>query len=130
MANPPEAVSPQVAVPRPPALPRRRPLRREMKAGYLFLTPWLLGFFLLTALPMLASLYLAFTDYDLFSSPQWIGLDNFERMFSDPRYRQSAQVTITYVLLGTPIKLAAALAVAMVLNSKLGTSGFLSLIHI
>jgi len=124
VTTPPEAVSPQVAIPRPPADTSRRPLRREIKAGYLFLTPWLLGFFLLTALPMLASLYLAFTDYDLFSSPNWIGLENFERMFSDPRYLQSARVTIIYVVLGTPIKLAAALAVAMVLNTKLGSSGF------
>lgn len=124
MALPTEALPPQVTVPRPPAIKGRRPLGRETKAGYAFLSPWLIGFFALTALPMLASLYLAFTDYDLFSPPEWIGLENFERMFSDPRYLTSAKVTAIYVFLGTPIKLAAALGVAMLLNTKLGGGGF------
>lgn len=89
---------------------------REIWAGYAFLAPWLLGFLLLTLGPMIASLYLAFTDYDLFSAPQWIGLDNFTRLFSDPRFHTSARVTATYAFVGVPIKLAAALAVAMLLN--------------
>ncbi|MCL3859481.1 carbohydrate ABC transporter permease [Actinotalea sp. K2] len=101
----------------PPAVTRRRRRAAETRAGYAFLTPWLLGFFALTAGPMLASLYLAFTNYNLFSSPEWIGLDNFRLMFDDPRFIQSAKVTGIYVLVGTPVKLAAALAVAMLLNN-------------
>ncbi|BDZ41381.1 ABC transporter permease [Paraoerskovia sediminicola] len=65
---------------------------------------------------MLASLYLAFTDYNLFRDPQWIGLENFQRLFDDPRFIQSSKVTAIYVLVGTPVKLVAALAVAMLLN--------------
>ncbi|WP_373314263.1 carbohydrate ABC transporter permease [Sediminihabitans luteus] len=82
------------------------------------MTPWLLGFFLLTAGPMIASLYLAFTDYNLFTDPQWVGFDNFTQLFQDPRFLQSAKVTAIYVLVGTPVKLVAALAVAMLLNMK------------
>jgi multiple sugar transport system permease protein len=67
---------------------------------------------------MLASLYLAFTDYNLFAPPGWVGLDNFTTLFSDPRFIQSAKVTGLYVVLGTPIKLIAALAVAMLLNNN------------
>lgn len=89
---------------------------RETWAGYAFLAPWLIGFLLLTLGPMIASLYLAFTDYDLFSAPQWIGFDNFTRMASDPRFLTSARVTAVYAFVGVPIKLAAALAVAMLLN--------------
>ncbi|WP_313896251.1 sugar ABC transporter permease [Streptomyces sp. YIM 98790] len=98
----------------------KRPSRRaaETRAGYAFLSPWLLGFFGLTAGPMLASLYLAFTDYSLFRPPEWIGLDNFTRLFDDPRYLNSVEITLKYALIGTPLKLAAALGVAMLLHSK------------
>ena len=101
---------------RPSATWRRR--AAETRAGYAFLTPWLLGFVLLTAGPMLASLYLSFTSYNLFASPKWVGLANFQLLLQDPRFLQSAKVTATYVLFGTPIKLIAALAVAMLLNNS------------
>jgi multiple sugar transport system permease protein len=103
----------------------RRAARRETFAGYGFLLPWLIGFLGLTLGPMLFSLYLAFTKYNLFAAPQWIGLANFERMFTDdPNFIQSAQVTLQYVLIGTPIKLAAALGVAMLLNYRSHGGGF------
>ena len=102
----------------PPSATKRRRRAAETRAGYAFLAPWLIGFFALTAGPMLASLYLAFTDYNLFAAPEWVGIDNFTTLFSDPRFLQSAKVTGLYVLLGTPIKLIAALAVAMLLNNN------------
>ncbi|MCZ7422161.1 sugar ABC transporter permease [Verrucosispora sp. WMMA2121] len=86
-------------------------------AGYLFLSPWIIGILLLTLGPMLASLYLSFTDYDLFNRPQWIGLDNYQRMLTDARWLTSVRVTALYVVLAVPIKLACALAVAMLLNN-------------
>ena len=103
---------------------RKRRKRTESLAGYAFLSPWLLGFVLLTAGPMIASLYLAFTNYNLFAPPEWIGLENFTRLFSDPNYQQAWKVTLTYVVLGTPIKLLAALAVAMLLNNAFSGKGF------
>jgi multiple sugar transport system permease protein len=109
-----------------PAQPRRgtRLQRRENAAGYLFLSPWLIGFFLLTAGPMLFSLYLAFTNYNIFSPPKWIGLGNFERMLQDDVWWDSVRITLLYVLVGTPIKLAAALGVAMLLNFRSRGAGF------
>ncbi|GIF97070.1 sugar ABC transporter permease [Catellatospora citrea] len=99
--------------------------RRETIAGYGFLGPWLVGFFGLTVGPMAVSLYLAFTRYDIFNPPEWVGFGNFVRMFTDdPVFLRSAQVTLEYVLLGTPVKLAAALAVALLLNSITRGSGF------
>lgn len=92
--------------------------RADIRAGYAFLSPWLLGFGLLTAGPMLMSLYLAFTDYNLFQAPEFVGIDNFTTLFADPRFLKSAQVTAIYVLVGVPVKLAAALAVALLLNAK------------
>lgn len=99
--------------------------RRETIAGYGFLLPWLVGFFGLTILPMVYSLYLSFTSYNIFSAPKWIGLDNYVRMFtSDPAFIQSAQITLIYVLVGTPITLLAALLVAMLLNFRDKGAGF------
>ncbi|ANJ28734.1 ABC transporter permease [Agromyces aureus] len=104
---------------------RRRAARRESVAGYGFLVPWLIGFLGLTLGPMLYSLYLAFTKYNLFKDPEWVGFDNFVRMFTDdPQYLQSVQITLIYVLVGTPIKLAAALGIAMLLNYRNKGSGF------
>lgn len=85
-------------------------------AGYLFLAPWLLGLVVITIGPMLASLYLAFTDYSLLAPPEWIGLDNFERMLRDERLLNSIKVTFTYVFVSTPLQLALALGIAVLLN--------------
>ena len=91
--------------------------RRNNLVGYLFLSPWLIGFFVFTLLPIIASLVLAFTDYDLFTPPQWTGLANFQRMFfEDRRYWRSVRATFYYVLTAVPLRLIVALAVAMLLN--------------
>ncbi len=90
--------------------------------GYLFLLPWLIGFLVLTLEPILASLYLSFTDYDMINAPFWVGLDNYSYMFTeDDRFRSALQVTVTYVVLGVPAKLIFALGLAMLLNQ--GISG-------
>ncbi|MFF0176462.1 carbohydrate ABC transporter permease [Micromonospora profundi] len=92
----------------------------EGLAGYVFLSPWLIGLMGITAVPMLLSLYLSFTNYDIltpFSEAQWVGLANYERMFTaDPSYWHSVRVTLTFALVAVPLKLAAALGVALLLN--------------
>jgi multiple sugar transport system permease protein len=91
--------------------------RRDNLVGYLFLSPWLIGFFVFTFLPILASFVLAFTDYDIFSAPKWVGLENFYRMFlQDRRYWRSVRATFYYVFTAIPLRLLAALAVAMLLT--------------
>ncbi|MFC8679672.1 carbohydrate ABC transporter permease [Streptomyces griseorubiginosus] len=92
--------------------------RRENLVGYLFMSPWIAGFLLLTAGPMIASLYYAFTRYNLFTPPEWVGLDNFTTMFQDPRWQKSVEVTLKYVVVATPLKLLLALGVAMLLAQK------------
>ncbi|HET9142986.1 sugar ABC transporter permease [Actinophytocola sp.] len=92
--------------------------------AYLFLSPWVLGALLLTVGPMLASLYLSFTDYNLFTTPNWVGFANYRRLFADdPRFHAAVWVTLKYVLIATPLKLAAALAVALLLNRVSAASG-------
>ncbi|WP_408610619.1 carbohydrate ABC transporter permease [Lentzea terrae] len=100
--------------------PPRRP-KNSQGVAYLFLGPWLLGAIGLTVAPMVVSLYLSFTDYDLFNSPQWVGLDNYAKLFGDdPRYLDSVVVTLKYVVWSVPLKLVLALAVALLLNSLRG----------
>jgi multiple sugar transport system permease protein len=89
----------------------------ENIAGYAFISPFIIGFLAFTIIPMAISLYLSFTNYDLFSTPKWIGLDNYIEMFTgDEKFWHSLQVTFTYVLAGVPLRLAFALCVAMLLN--------------
>ncbi len=89
---------------------------RDNKAGYLFLLPWLIGLVVITVGPMIASLYLSFTNYSLIQAPEWIGLDNYVRMLSDARLHNSLAVTFIYVFVGVPLQLIVALAIAMLLN--------------
>ncbi len=92
--------------------------RNDNLMGYLFISPWLIGFFALTFIPIAASLVLGFTDYDILSgAPKWVGLRNFETMFlRDPRYWSAVKATLTFAFISVPLKLAFALVVAMLLN--------------
>jgi multiple sugar transport system permease protein len=93
--------------------------------AYVFLAPWIIGAVALTVGPMIVSLYLSFTDYDLFTEPHWVGVDNFVRMFTeDGRYLQSVKVTLVYVLVAVPLKLVVSLLVAMMLNTRAASNGF------
>jgi multiple sugar transport system permease protein len=97
-------------------LARRKSAGRDNKAGYLFLLPWLIGLFVITIGPLIASLYLSFTEYSLIEPPSWIGLANYTRMFHDTRLHHSLEVTFIYVLVGVPLQLLLALAIALLLN--------------
>jgi multiple sugar transport system permease protein len=101
-----------------------RGLNKKHLEAYLFLAPWFVGLLLLTAGPLLASLYLSFTSYDMLQAPVWIGLQNYIKLFtSDGRYLHALRVTFTYVLVGVPLNLAFALGVAMLLNQKVRALG-------
>ncbi|WP_309080858.1 sugar ABC transporter permease [Zhihengliuella sp.] len=89
---------------------------KDNKAGHLFLLPWTIGLFVITLGPMAMSLFLAFTDYNLLQAPEWSGMENIERMISDERLHNSLRVTFIYVLVGVPLQLAVALAIAMLLD--------------
>lgn len=93
--------------------------RGDNKAALFFMAPWFIGLFLITIGPMVASLYLSFTDYSLLQPPSWIGLDNYARMLEDPRLHNSLRVTFTYVFVSVPLQLAAALGLALLLDRGL-----------
>jgi multiple sugar transport system permease protein len=97
--------------------------KREAIMGYIFLTPWIIGFLFLLVGPMLASIVLSLTDYKLLSSPHWVGLANYERMMADQFVLHSLKVTTTYTLFAVPLGMVCAMAVAVLLNQKIHASG-------
>ncbi|MBM7541561.1 carbohydrate ABC transporter permease [Amphibacillus cookii] len=98
-------------------------------AGFLSISPWLIGFILLILGPMLASLYLSFTDYNLLSSPSWVGLANYRSLLTDARFLKSLEVTFTFVFVSVPLKLIFALALAMLFNTGRKGSSFFSAVY-
>ncbi|MEV6039257.1 sugar ABC transporter permease [Nonomuraea sp. NPDC052116] len=89
----------------------------EGRAAYLFLLPWFAGLLLLTGGPILASLALSFTDFDLLTAPSFVGLDNYARMLTDdPHFVNAVRVTLIYVVFSVPLSGAFALLVAVLLN--------------
>ncbi len=97
--------------------------RRDLTA-YWFLAPWLLGFVVFTLGPVLVSLYLSFTKFDLLQPPTWIGADNYVRMFTaDYRFYQALKVTFTYLLFEVPLKLTFALLIAILLDKAVRGGG-------
>lgn len=93
--------------------------RKVNVLGYCMIAPWLIGFFVMFLIPMCISLYYSFTDYNLLSDPNFIGIQNYMRMFTDdPDFWQAIKVTFLYVLILVPCRLAFALLVALLLNTK------------
>lgn len=98
---------------------RKKGISKPTLIAYLFLLPWLIGFFGLVLGPMISSLYLSFTQYDLLNPPQWVGVQNYKEMFADSSYWDSVKVTLTFVFIAVPTQLIAALLVALLLNRGL-----------
>ncbi|MCH5185826.1 MAG: sugar ABC transporter permease [Oscillospiraceae bacterium] len=98
--------------------------QKDAVSGYVFIMPWLLGFLLFTLIPFVASFWFSFTKYDLFSSPKFIGLNNYIKMFTnDGLFVKSLKVTFLYAFASVPLRLIFALFVAILLNRKSKLSG-------
>ncbi|NEG79370.1 carbohydrate ABC transporter permease, partial [Bifidobacterium avesanii] len=88
----------------------------DNKPAYVFLAPWIIGAVCLSLVPMIVSVYLSFTKYNMLTSPKWVGVQNFTNLMKDTRYIHSLEVTFTYVIVSVPLQLMAALALAVVLD--------------
>jgi multiple sugar transport system permease protein len=89
-----------------------------------FIAPWLIGFFVFTAWPMVYSLYLSFTSYDVLNPPRWIGLENYQKLFADPKFSASLWNSFIYTALHVPLATIVALALALLLNRAGKAAGF------
>ncbi len=92
---------------------------REAFTCYIFMLPAILGLLLFTVGPMIVSLYLSFTDYDVLGSASWIGLENYRQLFSEPLFWKSLRVSAIYSVVSVPSGLVLALALAVLLNQKM-----------
>jgi multiple sugar transport system permease protein len=124
----------------PPRAPRRRSRKpislsqRRARWGLLFLTPWFIGFLAFQLLPLVATVFLAFTDYSAtkeftFDSFHWVGLTNFAHLFTDPELLSSLGVTLKFAAIAVPLGLFTPLLFAVLVNSRhlLGASLFRTL---
>jgi multiple sugar transport system permease protein len=92
--------------------------RSEAAWGWLWISPWLIGFLIFTVGPMLASLYLSLTSYDLISPPRWIGLENYRAAFTgtDRLFWPSLGRTVLFVAVVVPLGVAGSLGMALLVN--------------
>jgi multiple sugar transport system permease protein len=106
--------------------PVTSPLRRqETRAGLLFILPWLIALFVFTTYPVLATFYLSFTEYNIVQPPSWIGLDNYQTMFTaDPAFWTAVRNSAIYSLISVPLKLVIAFGLASLLNMAVRGIGF------
>ena len=93
--------------------------KRESAAAYMYVSPWIFGFFLFTLIPMVASLYFSFTNYNIIDAPTWVGLKNYGDLIYDPRFWQSLKVTLSFALMALPASLAFGLFLAVLLNQDI-----------
>jgi multiple sugar transport system permease protein len=93
--------------------------RREAVAAYIFIAPAVFGFIVFLAGPIAASLVISLTNYDIISSPHWIGFDNYTALTHDDLFWQSLKVTVKAAMIGLPIGLSLSLGLAMLLNQPI-----------
>jgi multiple sugar transport system permease protein len=107
-----------------------RPAVREAIEGYLFISPWLIGFLVLTAGPMLAAFVLSFTNYDVVSTLNFVGLQNFgDILTTDQMFPIALRVTTIYVLVSVPVGIALSFAIALLLNQPIAGQRFLRTVY-
>lgn len=93
--------------------------RKEELYGYLFASPWLIGFLVFMAFPILASLYMSLTNYNMIRFPKWIGFANYRILLtSDPLFWKSLGNTLYYVVFSVPLTLVTGVLIAMLMNQK------------
>ncbi len=94
--------------------------RREEKAAYLFLLPWLAGLLMFWIVPILWSVALSASDWDIISKPSWVGLGNYrEMLFDDRHFWLAIRVTLKYIVLSVPLYIVAGLLLSLLLNLKM-----------
>lgn len=91
---------------------------RSLLVGLLFISPWIIGFFLFLVYPVLANFYLGMTQYSGFGEPQWIGFQNYVELVRDPLFWTSLYNTFYYVILAVPLGAFVAIALALAMNQK------------
>jgi multiple sugar transport system permease protein len=108
-----------------PKRPRRSSQRRkETRAALLFISPWVVGFLVFTAYPVIYTGYLSLTQYDVINDPTFVGFDNFRQLLDDPKVGLALRNTFIFAAMSVPAHVLVALALALLLNWAGRASGF------
>lgn len=118
MTQPPAQPAAQL----PLAAPGPRLSRTDL-AGYLWISPWIVGFLAFMLLPIALSLYYSFTDYPILEKPLPVGLDNYTRLLTDERFHLALRNTLVYALVSIPLWTVLALVIAGLLNARVRAKG-------
>ena len=124
---------PPSSAPRPRGKRKRGQFKRkETVIFYAFISPWLVGFAIFTAIPMFTSLAISFTDWDSFQSANFIGFENYVRLFTDdPLFWAALRHTLTFAVISVPLSLLIALFLANLLSKPLrGARIFRTIIYL
>lgn len=92
--------------------------KKEAWAGYIFSSPWIIGFFVFMAYPLIASIYFSFCDYSVLKPPIWVGMDNYKALMGDDLFWTALKNTLLYAVIALPAGMATAVILAMLLNAK------------
>ena len=88
-------------------------------SGFAFALPWIIGFLCFSAYPIITSMYYSFTEFNMFQSPEFVGLSNYRTLFGEEKFWKSLYNTLYMTVLGTPLNLIFGLFMANLLNKKL-----------
>ncbi|GGA48531.1 carbohydrate ABC transporter permease [Paenibacillus physcomitrellae] len=102
-------------------LVKKKVMRTKTASFYMFVSVWVVGFLLFTLGPMIFSLYISFTQWEVVNPPVWIGTDNYRMLFKDSIFYKSLGVTFYYTLVSVPLQVALSLLIALLMNLKLRT---------
>lgn len=92
--------------------------KRDSRIGWLFASPWILGFGIFLAYPLIASFFYSFTNYSILRPPKWIGLANYSELIQDDVFLLSMKNTVWYMVGAVPLTTVVAIGLAMLLNTK------------
>jgi multiple sugar transport system permease protein len=93
--------------------------RKEQRAAYLFLSPWLFGVLAFWLVPIVASLLLSFSEWNIIGDARWLGFDNYRELFDDRTFWNSIRVTLKYMVMSVPLYIIIGLLLSLVLNLKI-----------
>lgn len=105
-------------------------IEKRQKLGWVFVSPFIIGQILFTLIPLVCAIYFAFVKYDFFTTPKWVGLDNFKYwLFEDKNMWIALRNTFTYAFIQVPLGIVVACAIACLLNTKIKSIGVFRTIY-
>lgn len=105
-------------------------MKNRGRIGFYFVLPWLIGLIVFTAFPMLAALYIGFTDWNIVGTNiQWVGIENYRRMFSDADFYHTLWITFRFAIISIPLVVVTSFLISVMLSKKIRGAGIFRVIY-